>query len=79
MLSDKVKNVCQLALNKVQFLRGNVPSDSFINQSEKSGSSANPDVQLSIRQFVLSELNLKAKSCYELVNLNAKDFEKISR
>ena len=50
-----------------------MPRDSVINQSEKSGSSANPDVQPSIREFVLFELNLKGKSFHELVNLNVKD------
>ena len=59
MLSDKDGNVSQLAVNKVWFLSGNMPGVLFIACSVEGGSDANPDVQLSIRQFVLPELNLR--------------------
>ena len=53
-----------------------MPSVTFIEYKKRSGSNANPDVQLSIRQFVLPELNHKTKSYHELaVSLNAKDNE----
>ena len=75
MLSDDDKNVCQLAINKVQSTRGNVSSISFIAHSEESGTDANSNAQLSIRQFVLPKLSIKAKSYHKLVNLNAKNIE----
>ena len=40
-------------------------------------SNANLDVLLSIRQFVLSEVNIDSNSYYELANLNAKDIEEV--
>ena len=36
-----------------------MPSASFIANSENSGSHENPDVQLSILQFVVHEVNLR--------------------
>ena len=66
MLFDKDENIRQLAVNKVQSLRDNTLSVSFIVHSKESGVDANPDEQLSIRKLVLSEVNHKAKTYYEL-------------
>ena len=79
MLSNKDENICRLAVKKVQSLSSNMQSVSITADSTENGSNANPDVQLSIRQVVLPKLDLKAKSNHELVNLRAKDIEKLSR
>ena len=55
-----------------------MPSVSFIAHSKESGGNANPDVHFYIGQFVLPELNFKAKSCFKVCNLNAKDIEEPS-